>query len=493
MSPSHLPRRRPPTLAILLSLTLVILLPLLVPGASRAAPDGPPGLVLIMDASQSMATKIQGKPRMDGARTAVADLIGGLPTGIEVGLVAFGHRQADECNDVEVLAPLGPPDRPALIGKLQGLTPTGKAPLRDALQAAAAGLKDRSGKTTIVLVTDGADRCGGDPCAQVKELKAAGTRFVLNVVGLGVTAKERGPLACMAAAGGGTYFGAKTAADFKRVLTKALARTVTPTGNLRVKALRDGQPLPAWYDLYAADSARGPGQAPLASNPIGDQGEAIKLVPGTYDLVVRNQEARATPGLTFNGLTIAPGKTLEQAADFTVGRLTVRAQRNSRPFNASYQLMRSGAAATGSSEPLVAGPLGIDGATIELLAGTYDLVIEDLEDLGQPVRRFTDIVIEPGKGIEKTGRFAGGTLKVVARRGGLPVKARYEIRTPGTADAEPQPIASDPIAAEGQRILLPPGTYDLRVRNLEDRTNPVIDFPGVVIEAARTVERHADF
>ncbi len=492
MPPCPLPRRRP-VRAALMGLLLAVLAPVLTAAPAPAAPEGPPGLVFILDASASMATKVQGKPRIEGLKTVLPELIADLPAGIEVGLVAFGHRQAEECSDLEELSPLGPPDRPALTAKIQGLAPTGKAPLREALEKAAAGLKDRAGKTTIVLVTDGGDRCGAAPCALVKELKAAGTRFVLNVVALGVTGKARAPLACMAKAGGGTLYNANTPAELKRVLTKAVARTVTPTGSLKVKALRNGQPLGAWYDLYAASRPRGPGQPAFASNPVGDQGATLKLVPGTYDLVVRDQEDRATAGLAFTGLSIAPGKTLEQTADFTPGGLTMRALRNGRPFNARYQLFRPGDATLGAPQPVSAGRVGVDGATIEVLPGTYDLVIEDLDDLGQEPLHLRGLVIGPGQRVERTGSFAGGTLKVIARRGGLPVKARFEVLAAGSAEGGPRPIAANPLGAAGERILLPPGTYDLRVHNLEDRENPIIDFPGVVVEAARTVERRADF
>jgi Ca-activated chloride channel family protein len=489
-------RRRPALAAVIalaLALALSLLAPVLMPVASWAAAGDAGRLLFILDASASMATKAQGKPRMEIARTVLSDLIADLPAGIEVGLLAYGHRKKDDCRDVEQLVALGPLDRKALTEKLSNLTPRGKAPLAGALRAAAEGLREHAGETTIVLVSDSAERCGGDPCALVKELKASGLRFTLQVVGFGVAAKERTRLECIAAAGGGAYFPAKNAADLAGAIRKAVAPTAEAVGRLTVRALRDGQPLGAWYDLYAGETPRGPGQPPLASHPIADQGEVIRLVPGTYDLVVREREETATPTLTFTGLRVAAGETIEQVADFSGGDLMVKALRNRRPFNAWYQVLRAGEATAGTDEPVASGPIGIEGATIELLPGTYDLVIQNQEDLGQPVRRFTDIPIEAGKSVQKTGEFAGGTLRVIARKGGLPVKARFEISSPGAAGAEPPRIGADSIADAGERIGLPPGTYDLRIRNVEDPGDAVIDFPGVVVEAARTVERRADF
>jgi hypothetical protein len=91
-------------------------------------------------------------------------------------------------------------------------------PISAAVTQVADLLKGRAAETTVVLVSDGQETCGGDPCATVKALKAAGVKFVLHVVGFAVTAADQAQLECIAQAGGGKYFAAADAAGLLAAL-----------------------------------------------------------------------------------------------------------------------------------------------------------------------------------------------------------------------------------------------------------------------------------
>jgi hypothetical protein len=54
----------------------------------------------------------------------------------------------------------------------------------------------------------------------------------------------------------------------------------------------------------------------VASNPISSGGEEIKLIPGVYDLTVKNQEEAGNPTIIFAGITVEAGKTVEKVAEF---------------------------------------------------------------------------------------------------------------------------------------------------------------------------------
>ncbi|MEZ5392330.1 MAG: VWA domain-containing protein [Bryobacterales bacterium] len=60
-------------------------------------------LVLILDASGSMWGRVGGETKIEAARRVVRDLTVKLPTEARLGLVAYGHRQKGDCNDIEEL------------------------------------------------------------------------------------------------------------------------------------------------------------------------------------------------------------------------------------------------------------------------------------------------------------------------------------------------------------------------------------------------------
>ncbi len=84
-------------------------------------------------------------------------------------------------------------------------------PISLAVTQVADALKGKTAETTIVLVSDGVETCGGDPCTVVRALKQSGVKFVMHVVGFAVTLKDKDQLECIAREGGGTYFSAQDA------------------------------------------------------------------------------------------------------------------------------------------------------------------------------------------------------------------------------------------------------------------------------------------
>ena len=167
-----------------------------------------PEAVFIVDASGSMAAALGSESKMEAAKAVLAQTVAALDPDVKVGLAAYGHRRERDCEDIEVLVAPGHGDRAAVLAKIGEMRPVGMTPISEAILAVAEFLKTRDAETTIVLVSDGRETCGGDPCEVVWTLKKSGIRFVLHVVGFEVTEHDKEQLACMAKAGGGTYFGA---------------------------------------------------------------------------------------------------------------------------------------------------------------------------------------------------------------------------------------------------------------------------------------------
>ncbi|HYF55919.1 MAG TPA: VWA domain-containing protein [Salinarimonas sp.] len=243
--------------------------------------------VLVIDASNSMWGRVDGRPKIEIAREAVGAFAGALPKGSRLGLVAYGHRRATDCADIETLRAPAPVDPADLAGVVNRLTPRGKTPITAALRQAAGAL---GGGGSIVIVTDGVETCGGDPCALAEELKRANAGLVAHVVGFDLrTARERASVACIAERTGGTFVSALGAGDLARAMRASATARPRPVAPIRSLALAatDGPGGRAVPDALFTLARRGE-EGVVASGVSG----AIRVAPGTYRI------AAAAPGRT---------------------------------------------------------------------------------------------------------------------------------------------------------------------------------------------------
>ncbi len=178
--------------------------------------------IIVLDASGSMWAKIDGRSRIEIAKETVKTVIGNLPADMELGLMAYGHRDKGSCTDIELLVPPAAGTGAAIIAATNKISPKGKTPLTEAVKRAAEELKYTEEKATVILVTDGLETCDADPCALGAELEKSGVDFTAHVVGFGLTEAEGKKVACLATNTGGKYIQASDA----KSLTKALTTTV---------------------------------------------------------------------------------------------------------------------------------------------------------------------------------------------------------------------------------------------------------------------------
>jgi Ca-activated chloride channel family protein len=488
-------------LSLLLCLA-VVLSALAVASKGCLAADAPPesNLVFILDASGSMAAKVQNKVKMDIAKEVLSGLIKDLPAGINVGLVAYGHRQKADCNDVEELAPLSPFNKDELINKIKALNPKGKTPITISVRQVADNLATTEDGTTIILVSDGEETCGGDPCALVKELKESGVKFVMHVIGFDVGEKEKAQLSCIAQAGGGSYFAAKNAGELSLAARKTVEKAEQSAATFKVKALRNGKPLKAYATVLKAVEGEEEEneREKVAEGWIEPEGTAFKLAPGVYDLQVQNEEDADRPSLSFAAVKIESGKSIEKVADFSGGTLRVKALRNGKPFNAYAVVLKAveGEDEEKEREKVTEGWTEPEGTAFNLTPGVYDLQVQNEEDADRPTVSFTAVKIESGKSIEKVADFSGGTLRVKASRNGKPFSAYAVVLKAGEGEddeKEREKVAEGWTDPEGTAFKLTPGVYDVEVQNEEDAGKLKVDFKAVTVEAGKSVEKVAEF
>lgn len=179
--------------------------------------------IIVMDGSGSMWGQIDGRTKLEIARETVTAVLGTIPADQELGLMAYGHRERGNCNDIELMVPPAAGTAAEIAARVNTMRFQGRTPLSEAVRQAAEVLRYGEEAATVVLVTDGLETCEADPCALGRELEAAGLNFTAHVIGFGLTEEEGAQVACLAEETGGQYLQASDAG----ALADALTRTVT--------------------------------------------------------------------------------------------------------------------------------------------------------------------------------------------------------------------------------------------------------------------------
>jgi Ca-activated chloride channel homolog len=190
---------------------------------ARAADEGA-RVVLVLDASGSMWGQIDGKSKMEIAKAVVGKVVGNWKPADELGLVVYGHREKGSCADIEVVREAGVIDAGDFMGAVNALNPKGKTPMTAAVRMAAESLKYTEKKATVILVSDGIETCGLDPCAIAEEMEKLGVGLTVHTVGFGLDNPNAvGQLKCLAEKTGGIATTASNAEELEDALNKTVA------------------------------------------------------------------------------------------------------------------------------------------------------------------------------------------------------------------------------------------------------------------------------
>ena len=438
-----------------------------------AQDDATTHIELILDASGSMWAKLGGSTRIEVAKDALNKIIDDLSErkGIAVGLRVYGHRTND-CKDTKLEIPIGPLDGKKMKGFIGKIKPKGKTPIAYSLQEAAKDFsKDFTGGKVIILVTDGLESCGGDPCAAAKALADKGIVSKIHVVGFGMDKKSVSQLECIVKPSGGLLLEANSAAELAKAFD-TIVKTALDT-NLEVRGL-DGKGKPV--DMTVSVLQEG-------DEVLSEKGAAVKanLPEGSY--LVRATAAETGEEVFFEGVDLVEDKLTSLKAVFSIARIRARALDSAgKPVPAEWEIFRKDA----PDEPVMRFS-GSEWTEKVLLPGEYSL---------KAYHNDTKVTLTadaaPGNGETATVElvFAQGKLLI----SGLDSKGKplytdsYVYRAPFDRD-NPDEAGRD--GGDSHEYSLVPGTYDVLVVDHNTRVEQWIQ--GVVIEGGKTVRKEVSF
>ena len=464
-----------------------LLLSLCLPLCASAATM--PEAMFILDASGSMAEAAGAQTKMAAAQAVLAQVVPAVAPEVKLGLAAYGHRRENDCTDIEVLVPPGTEDRDAVLARIAAMQPKGMTPISAAVTQVADLLKGRAAETTVVLVSDGQETCGGDPCATVKALKAAGVKFVLHVVGFAVTAADQAQLECIAQAGGGKYFAAADAAGLLAALQTVNAEIAQKVEQAKTQVVSQATGLGKVHIVLpesALPALRGFRIVRKISDKVVKEG-AFPAADSTHPLISGDYSLT----LLFANPNYQPDTEMP-AGDFSVAKgATTEIALGALEFNVAAELQETPVAAIVVTDSAAGGetlrilPHGNDYYLFKpkaLLPGTYDVA-------------FLYSRCETPSPIAKGLAVAAGRATVLTLDSGFVVSRPNETRVRGW-DLVPAgggaPTLSIRRGFDNEEPLwrpfpVPPGTYDL-ILKVNDMDEDLPAGEGIAIQAGQTVQ-----
>jgi Mg-chelatase subunit ChlD len=177
-------------------------------------PDDAPEVVMVVDGSGSMGEPMDGAgSRLDAAKRSIGQFVDGLPNDVDVALIEFGA-----CTRINRDNFYSPPQRPELKQRVNGLRPMAGTPLGLSVERAGRIISSvRPG--IIVVVSDGNDTCGGDPCAAARAIAASKPNVRINVIDIGGEPVDAAQ--CMAQSTGGHVYHPGSAPEMEKAIRQA--------------------------------------------------------------------------------------------------------------------------------------------------------------------------------------------------------------------------------------------------------------------------------
>jgi Ca-activated chloride channel family protein len=214
-------------------------------------------ILFVLDASGSMEALWSSKEsRMNAAKRILTRLVDSLRNtpNLELALRVYGHqfsRQANNCQDSKLEVPFAAKNHNTIISKIGSIKPKGVTPITFSLLQAAKDFPASPGyRNILILITDGVESCGGDPCAASLELQRKGVFLRPFIIGLGL--QEGKALDCV-----GKYLDSQNATSFHQILNENIKTTFSKT-TVSVELLNgSGKPVETNVDVSFINTATG--------------------------------------------------------------------------------------------------------------------------------------------------------------------------------------------------------------------------------------------
>lgn len=370
-------------------------------------------VLFVFDASKSMVAKYQNTNRMEGAKNLFYKFIDSLGKNknMQFALRMYGNTvkyPPGDCKDSRLVVPFSPGNQALIKQKVKEAKPTGITPIEHSLTEAANDFKDNKTINIVIIITDGIEECGGDPCRARQKLMAKGIVFKPFIIGIGLTTEQIKTFECV-----GTYYDSEDEGTFNTIATiiqqQKMNRTTVQVNILdNTSKPKESDVNTTFYDLNQKNYKYN------YINTLNFRDDPDTLVIDdypTYKVV-----AHTIPPAESKEVKLNVGKHNIIALDAPQGFLAINRTESAYNFNEKVKcvIRKSGEMNTLNVQPL--------NSTEKYITGNYDIEILTLpriylfqNSIEQSKTKMIDI---PNAGVLQTKCLEAGDGSILVKRNG---------------------------------------------------------------------------
>ena len=188
-------------------------------------------ILFVFDASQSMLGRWQSGRKIDIAKNLLSNMVDSLKDieNLEIGLRVYGHQKGyppQHCDDTKLEINFLPAHLAAerMKAKLTMIRARGTTPIAYSLEEGAKDFPLGDARNIVILITDGKEECGMDPCAVSRFYQREGIILKPFVIGVGLDNSWKKTFDCV-----GRYFDASKESDFTNILNIVISHVIDNT------------------------------------------------------------------------------------------------------------------------------------------------------------------------------------------------------------------------------------------------------------------------
>ncbi|MFD1424589.1 VWA domain-containing protein [Laceyella tengchongensis] len=174
--------------------------------------EKPTHFAILLDASGSMAEKVNASTKMQSAKKAIATFVSKLPPAATISLRVYGHKGTNQatdkalsCRSTEAIFPASTYNATRFSQALDAINPSGWTPIAASLAAVEKDVPPQAEEVHLYLISDGEETCGGNPVQLMSQLRQSAIRPHVHVIGFRIDDAGQKALKQMAEAGMGTF------------------------------------------------------------------------------------------------------------------------------------------------------------------------------------------------------------------------------------------------------------------------------------------------
>lgn len=187
--------------------------------------------LIILDYSNSMNGRIGYTSKLIMAIDAIRNVLNKAPDDAKIGLRILGYSsnsysstnnlslyEQEICSATKLVVPIGQNTKENILNSFNNYASRGASPIGLALREAIQNdFSSNASSKHIVLITDGADTCGDNPCLFLANMLKSRNDIRIDVIGITIKENEFSSLQCLAASGKGAFYEVKNQNDFNHI------------------------------------------------------------------------------------------------------------------------------------------------------------------------------------------------------------------------------------------------------------------------------------